>query len=473
MLHVNALSVGLSPRLRGNPTGTQIRWDDYGSIPAPAGEPVLGSEARSQTPVYPRACGGTGDLWRRSQLAEGLSPRLRGNHRIPASTHPGQRSIPAPAGEPRLPALCDYSWGVYPRACGGTPPRHRGSRRLPGLSPRLRGNPLHRERRADRRRSIPAPAGEPLPGPGVQGHVQVYPRACGGTTLLNMGGEFRTGLSPRLRGNLLTPSLKAKYLGSIPAPAGEPAGPPSALTGCWVYPRACGGTTCAACSRKSWKGLSPRLRGNLLNAHHARQVRRSIPAPAGEPGVLCRFGVIGKVYPRACGGTRGRPTLVPDGEGLSPRLRGNPVGVPGDCLVRRSIPAPAGEPMASANRCSGTMVYPRACGGTVLPLDGLECPGGLSPRLRGNLLGLVLSSHSTGSIPAPAGEPVELPRRVHHRGVYPRACGGTSGAVHFGNATGGLSPRLRGNHQGQPVQDGQPGSIPAPAGEPPSWTRMR
>ena len=89
-----------------------------------------------------------------------------------------------------------------------------------------------------------------------------------------------------------------------------------------------------------------------------------------------------------------------------------------------------GNPARLTASCWSMPVYPRACGGTYGALSIPDCGGTALPN---------------GSIPAPAGEPFPecvLPRR---REVYPRACGGTAhsrGAVrvHFG-----LSPRLRGN----------------------------
>ena len=50
---------------------------------------------------------------------------------------------------------------------------------------------------------------------------------------------------------------------------------------------------------------------------------------------------------------------------------------------------------------------------------------GLSPRLRGNLSYPIHLSADPGSIPAPAGEPCSGPTRAGRSGVYPRACGGT------------------------------------------------
>ena len=70
-------------------------------------------------------------------------------------------SIPAPAGEPPGAAVFLPPRTVYPRACGGTAYPHHLSLSLHGLSPRLRGNLPALRLMKPRRRSIPAPAGEP------------------------------------------------------------------------------------------------------------------------------------------------------------------------------------------------------------------------------------------------------------------------------------------------------------------------
>ena len=73
---------------------------------------------------------------------EGLSPRVRGNQRSRnAPIIPG-RSIPACAGEPGAGVLPQKLTKVYPRVCGGTISGNTIAVDNPGLSPRVRGNPL-------------------------------------------------------------------------------------------------------------------------------------------------------------------------------------------------------------------------------------------------------------------------------------------------------------------------------------------
>ena len=75
--------------------------------------------------------------------------------------------------------------------------------------------------------------------------------------------------------------------------------------------------------------------------------------------------------------------------------------------MRRSIPARAGEP-GIRSRCRWICrVYPRACGGTVLTLNVVDPPTGLSPRVRGNRYGWHTRTIKHGSIPARAGEPTQ------------------------------------------------------------------
>ena len=90
---------------------------------------------------------------------------------------------------------------------------------------------------------------------------------------------------------------------SIPAYAGEPSvanGPPAR---CLVYPRVCGGTKGRAASGGVNEGLSPRMRGNRSDGWHGDNGWRSIPAYAGEPYRGRGGAKIRTVYPRVCGGT--------------------------------------------------------------------------------------------------------------------------------------------------------------------------
>ena len=173
---------------------------------------------------------------------------------------------------------------------------------------------------------------------------RVYPRECGGTPRSQSQSHHWSDLSPRVRGNRRQVAEADGDDGSIPASAGEPpaAGPVRSPAG--VYPRECGGTSMIRRCRFSIRGLSPRVRGNLVEGAGDPGPERSIPASAGEPAATARRTGYLPVYPRECGGTWATKTTRPSGSGLSPRVRGNLKNVHQFSLAVWSIPASAGEP---------------------------------------------------------------------------------------------------------------------------------
>ena len=86
--------------MRGNLVGSTTANQVSGSIPAHAGQPCIPMGVGTGVAVYPRACGATIDDANIVKAAQGLSPRMRGNHVPPTSTPTPTRSIPAHAGQP-------------------------------------------------------------------------------------------------------------------------------------------------------------------------------------------------------------------------------------------------------------------------------------------------------------------------------------------------------------------------------------
>ena len=274
----------------------------------------------------------------------------------------------------------------------------------------------------ERRRSIPARAGEPSACRRDRHPVGLSPHGRGNplaTPSPHGRGNLerrRWGLSPHGRGNLSGLVPGAPELGSIPARAGEPtsggrwggqsgsiparAGEPMSsfrlVRSRGVYPRTGGGTVYLVIDDGIEEGLSPHGRGNQhLEPYHVDGTGRTPRGPLPR-----------RVYPRTGGGT-----CSAHAQGLSPHGRGNR----GRLVDQRrgSIPARAGEPSSRRTELINST--------------------GLSPHGRGN---------RHGSIPARAGEP-------RSEGVYPRTGGGTSATCYprtGGGATGmGLSPHGRGN----------------------------
>ena len=183
-----------------------------------------------------------------------------------------------------------------------------------------------------------------------------------------------------------------------------------------------------------------------------------------------------EVYPRVYGGTTVLcPIRAAVTQGLSPRVRGNPVTQGCACLCR-SIPACTGEPATEGSRRPPAIGLSPRVRGNRRPRNGSRW--GLSPRVRGNQpdlqhLGqvyprvyggtilaricdlrrsipactLVIAVYCGGqqrSIPACTGEPR---RPVTDMQVYPRVYGGTlqGKLTELAHCTAGLSPRVRGN----------------------------
>jgi hypothetical protein len=95
------------------------------------------------------------------------------------------------------------------------------------------------------------------------------------------------------------------------------------------------------------QGPSPRWRGNLRKRQRDDRDLGTIPAPAGEPAELLRPDCCPRDHPRAGGGTHSkhRPTIPQ--RGPSPRWRGNHGREVSVMTSSGTIPALAGEPLSA------------------------------------------------------------------------------------------------------------------------------
>ena len=177
-----------------------------------------------------------------ARFMSGLSPPTRGNLSCRRPNRPCGRSIPAHAGEPGEYPKPPLPPKVYPRPRGGTLFGRPGVNPIPGLSPPTRGNPRGTNRLWQRRRSIPAHAGEPELRGWRPFRRSVYPRPRGGTKSRTFHVGMSRGLSPPTRGNRSCGRAVGRRPRSIPAHAGEPGIQPRRRRPAGVYPRPRGGT---------------------------------------------------------------------------------------------------------------------------------------------------------------------------------------------------------------------------------------
>ena len=352
--------------------------------------------------------------------------------------------------------------------CGGNTSSWGNPATLKGLSPRVRGKPSRRPAGFSRGRSIPACAGETRCGCWTTTRSRVYPRVCGGNAAPSHSVHGHQGLSPRVRGKRCNPTAARRprrSAGSIPACAGETRRAGLWRGGCRVYPRVCGGNTDGMLFVCEPAGLSPRVRGKRRPHRTPVSGRGSIPACAGETPTTRQASGVCRVYPRVCGGNVGVQSVRLPLPGLSPRVRGKLVGLASFEMLSWSIPACAGE---TGRRCAARRndgVYPRVCGGNGRRVRTGPRRIGLSPRVRGKLCRPRFPGSTSRSIPACAGETATSGPQSRVVQVYPRVCGGNGPRRTRGRRGKGLSPRVRGKQKSCGVEKACRRSIPACAGE--------
>ena len=232
-----------------------------------------------------------------------------------------------------------------------------------GLSPHGRGKLARQLLTTGGSRSIPARAGETTDKPGTPSFFGVYPRTGGGNRSHRIPPSTATGLSPHGRGKQALPRAFPTRPGSIPARAGEtqrkryPASTPA------VYPRTGGGNSYPPFAIGYSIGLSPPVRGKRRRAANGIFRNGSIPARAGETAAVHHPNTLSGVYPRTGGGNFVRFIPVPPVKGLSPHGRGKHLTRLVGKIIRRSIPARAGETGLLLQRLLKRGVYPRTGGG--------------------------------------------------------------------------------------------------------------
>ncbi len=192
---------GASPRARGNLKVSEAKLLELGRIPACAGEPPLSVRSDSSGRAHPRVRGGTRHGWRFDGQSQGASPRARGNRPPEDPRDPSPGRIPACAGEPTTRRRCSSRRRAHPRVRGGTLELVRLREPAEGASPRARGNRSRRPSSEGPRGRIPACAGEPYSRGSAMTGSEAHPRVRGGTSTATIRSARKAGASPRARGN--------------------------------------------------------------------------------------------------------------------------------------------------------------------------------------------------------------------------------------------------------------------------------
>ena len=170
----------------------------------------------------------------------GSSPRMRGTLRRRSRAMEGSRFIPAYAGN--TPAG-DFRWipsPVHPRVCGEHILAVMTFLKIIGSSPRMRGTQDGEIPRNHNPRFIPAYAGNTAHNAGVRSPLSVHPRVCGEHGIVSEQILKRVGSSPRMRGTRKAAQLQTERKRFIPAYAGNTASTPETDPQISVHPRVCG-----------------------------------------------------------------------------------------------------------------------------------------------------------------------------------------------------------------------------------------
>ena len=259
----SALTLGLSPRVRGIPTGLLVPTDMVGSIPACTGNPGRAIAGAGHHRVYPRVYGESMSTRRSCRAIYGLSPRVRGIRHLPLVGAPAGGSIPACTGNPSFTMTIHVVREVYPRVYGESIACVLSLSRWMG--------------------SIPACTGNPRPTPTGGRRRWVYPRVYGESAFPQRRRPDRLGLSPRVRGIQRAQVAEDACKGSIPACTGNPSVKKYEQRLGGVYPRVYGESDGHHVVMAVCVGLSPRVRGIRPGQRPPASRSGSIPACTGNP----------------------------------------------------------------------------------------------------------------------------------------------------------------------------------------------
>ena len=255
-----------------------------------------------------------------------------------------------------------------------------------------------------------------------------HPRACGANVPADNICDAATGSSPRMRGKQRSYRKPRDLFRIIPAHAGQTRWRPRILMSRPDHPRACGANYPEYYELKPKAGSSPRMRGKHNRRTYLWSRERIIPAHAGQTRCPSESFHRGPDHPRACGANLTYVHWDTSIHGSSPRMRGKHLFQDAPNNLRRIIPAHAGQTGAGVVTHWGSPDHPRACGANLERAWKTVMASGSSPRMRGKrLIGSVVhDAHRI--IPAHAGQTHRLEDRRRLDADHPRACGANSTA---------------------------------------------
>ena len=214
-------------------------------------------------------------------------------------------------------------------------------------------------------------------------------------------------------------------------------------------------------------GSSPHARGTQQRVPRGPRAVRFIPACAGNATGGRETWSHSTVHPRMRGERLHAAGLCVDGYGSSPHARGTPTSVPGERLLRRFIPACAGNAQSRQPVGPDRAVHPRmrgerhlgvdlpgvrgrfipACAGNAFSFDWMTLVAtGSSPHARGTHRGRGSAGSIHRFIPACAGNAMSPSLSMFREPVHPRMRGERENLLGRFHRDHGSSPHARGTH---------------------------
>ena len=192
------------------------------------------------------------------------------------------RFIPAGAGNTGVIPIAARNAAVYPRWRGEHDKSLTKNNSTPGLSPLARGTHHYFGKSVIKNRFIPAGAGNTYRSNGRNTEFSVYPRWRGEHSTTENLYESNSGLSPLARGTLDQAVLFFQRRRFIPAGAGNTQKQNTETAVPAVYPRWRGEHDEITLTTEQKRGLSPLARGTRAAVVPGGRCRRFIPAGAGN-----------------------------------------------------------------------------------------------------------------------------------------------------------------------------------------------
>ena len=383
----------------------------------------------------------------KGKLHRGSSPHARGTLLIQLALQRMGRFIPACAGNAGQPVIQLQDASVHPRMRGERPSSWEDGTVWAGSSPHARGTPKNGQHAGQDERFIPACAGNARWPAGCSSGTPVHPRMRGErfiTIILQL--DFH-GSSPHARGTHMGDIEAMTYMRFIPACAGNASSPGDAGAAGAVHPRMRGERLTRHNARQRAHGSSPHARGTQPEPICQTGRLRFIPACAGNAPPCSSPRTPMPVHPRMRGERRIRSQTLASLFGSSPHARGTLLYKLLGRPQLRFIPACAGNAPPLHPGRQKVPVHPRMRGERGWPTQSTSPLCGSSPHARGTRCRLGPVADTGRFIPACAGNACRALAEGGSPPVHPRMRGERDQSRDVSWFPLGSSPHARGTRR--------------------------